>query len=268
MKAAVEAVKDEFKQRRNCGNWVCAAVCWNDEIGQCLTCSPSVAETPSAAQAAAQVQQIQENAQAVDWTANLDGKQWAKVKWPHCRAAVEGGKFCPECEKALALRVHCSNCGAEMEAGRKFCSECGQNFQRLSLPPRRTARRGLDRKGRPCRRRPHAGLPRYGRGPGRRVERRTGDGRPASRHPHPARPRSRRLPGRAPGRTFPRPPGRAAPVDRRRPDRRLRRWPRTRVADRHALSRRPRGRAPRGPRPCRCRSASSTTSTGTATPSP
>jgi DNA-directed RNA polymerase subunit M/transcription elongation factor TFIIS len=128
MKTAVEAVRDEFRQCRNCGNWVCAAVCWNDEIGQCLTCSPSVAETLSAAQAAAQVQQIQEKAQTVDWTADLDVKQRAKVKCPHCGASVEGGKFCPECGKALSLRVFCGNCGAEMEAGKKFCSECGQKL--------------------------------------------------------------------------------------------------------------------------------------------
>ena len=40
MKEAVEAVKDKFKQCRGCGNWVCVPVCWNHEVGQCLTCSP------------------------------------------------------------------------------------------------------------------------------------------------------------------------------------------------------------------------------------
>src|ERR1043166_2547068 len=34
--AAVDAVKDQFHQCRNCGNWVCEPVCWNPEIGQCL----------------------------------------------------------------------------------------------------------------------------------------------------------------------------------------------------------------------------------------
>ena len=47
MKAAVEAVKDQFKQCRGCGNWVCEPVCWNTDVGQCLNCSPSVAEEVS-----------------------------------------------------------------------------------------------------------------------------------------------------------------------------------------------------------------------------
>ena len=41
---AVEAVKDQFKQCRGCGNWVCVAVCWNAEVGQCSMCSPFVTE--------------------------------------------------------------------------------------------------------------------------------------------------------------------------------------------------------------------------------
>jgi hypothetical protein len=128
MKEAVEAVRDEFHQCRNCGNWVCAAVCWNDDIGQCLTCSPRVGDILSAAQAQAQLEQIQEKTKTVDWTADLDIKQRAKVKCPHCGASVEGGKFCPECGKALSLKVFCGNCGAEMEAGKRFCSECGQKL--------------------------------------------------------------------------------------------------------------------------------------------
>jgi hypothetical protein len=56
---AVQAVKDQFKQCRGCGNWVCVAVCWNAEVGQCSMCSPFVTEEISRAQAAAQVEQIQ-----------------------------------------------------------------------------------------------------------------------------------------------------------------------------------------------------------------
>jgi hypothetical protein len=55
---AVESVRDEFRQCRGCGDWVCVAVCWNHEVGQCLVCSPSVAEEVSRAQAAAQKDQI------------------------------------------------------------------------------------------------------------------------------------------------------------------------------------------------------------------
>ena len=60
LRSAVEAVRPNFKQCRGCGDWVCLPVCWNDEVGQCVNCSPFVAEEISKAQAAAQIEQIQE----------------------------------------------------------------------------------------------------------------------------------------------------------------------------------------------------------------
>jgi membrane protease subunit (stomatin/prohibitin family) len=126
LKEAVEAVRDQFKQCRGCGNWVCEAVCWNHDIGQCLTCSPSVAEEVSRAQASAQRDQIWEKAKTVDWTGDVDIAERAKVTCPHCSAKIEGGKFCPECGQALTKKKFCSNCGAESKEGTKFCSECGE----------------------------------------------------------------------------------------------------------------------------------------------
>ena len=125
MRTAVEAVKDEFKQCRGCGNWVCVPVCWNHEIGQCLSCSPSVAEEVSRAQAEAQVRQIREKADTVDWTTEIDIAERAKVTCPHCSAKIDGGKFCPECGQALSPKRFCGECGAESKEGVKFCAECG-----------------------------------------------------------------------------------------------------------------------------------------------
>jgi len=122
---AVDAVKDEFEQCRGCGDWVCVNVCWNAEVGQCVKCSPFVAEEISKAQAAAQVQQIQEKVREQDWTADLDLANRAKVKCPHCSAVVEGGKFCPECGEAMAKTTFCAECGAQLKEGAKFCTECG-----------------------------------------------------------------------------------------------------------------------------------------------
>jgi ribosomal protein L32 len=95
--AAVEVVRPKFKQCRGCGNWVCADVCWNHEIGQCVVCSPLVAEEISRAQAAAQVEQIRQKTREHDWTSELDLTTRAKVACPSCGAMVEGGKFCAEC---------------------------------------------------------------------------------------------------------------------------------------------------------------------------
>ena len=122
---AVEACKDEFRQCRGCGDWVCKAVCWNEELGQYLTCSPSVAEELSRAQAQAQVEQIQERVREVDWTRDIDIAERAKVTCPSCSAKIDGGKFCPECGTKLARSVFCTNCGTEMPDGAKSCGECG-----------------------------------------------------------------------------------------------------------------------------------------------
>jgi membrane protease subunit (stomatin/prohibitin family) len=122
---AVEAVRDQFKQCRACGNWVCVPVCWNHEIGQCATCSPFVAEEISRAQASAQIEQIQSKVREKNWTEDLDLTTRAKVVCPSCHATVEGGKFCPECGEKMAKTTFCSECGAEQKDGAKFCGECG-----------------------------------------------------------------------------------------------------------------------------------------------
>jgi len=126
LRSATDKVRDEFNQCRGCGNWVCKAVCWNDDIGQCLVCSPSVAEEISKAQAAEQVRQIKEKVQDVNWTEDLALDERATVTCPSCAAKVEGGKFCPECGERLAKRTFCTGCGAEMREGAKFCAECGE----------------------------------------------------------------------------------------------------------------------------------------------
>lgn len=126
LREATALISEEFRQCRGCGDWVCKPVCWNEEIGQCLRCSPSVAEEISRAQAAAQVRQIQEKAETIDWTADLDIAQRAKLECPSCHAKVDGGKFCPECGGKLTKSVFCTNCGSEMKEGAKFCNECGE----------------------------------------------------------------------------------------------------------------------------------------------
>jgi membrane protease subunit (stomatin/prohibitin family) len=125
MTSAVDSVKDQFKQCRGCGNWVCVPVCWNHEIGQCLVCSPSIAEEISRAQAQAQIEQVQQKVRETDWTQNLDLTTRAKLTCPSCGEKVDGGKFCQSCGAKLAKTSFCSECGTEMAEGAKFCPECG-----------------------------------------------------------------------------------------------------------------------------------------------
>jgi hypothetical protein len=125
MAEAVESVRDQFRQCRGCGNWVCEPVCWNHEIGQCLVCSPSIAEEISKAQAAAQIEQVQDKVRQTDWTADLNLTTRARVACPHCQAQVDGGKFCPQCGGQLAAMTFCTECGSQLAPGARFCPECG-----------------------------------------------------------------------------------------------------------------------------------------------
>ena len=125
LREAVTAVAPNFKQCRGCGNWVCLDVCWNADIGQCVTCSPVVAEELSKAQAAAQVDQIREKVKETDWTTGIDTTTRAKVTCPSCGAPVSGGKFCGECGGKLAATTFCTECGNDLPAGTRFCGECG-----------------------------------------------------------------------------------------------------------------------------------------------
>jgi hypothetical protein len=126
LSAAVEEVGDKFRQCRGCGDWMCANLCWNDEIGQCLRCSPVVAEEVSRAQAAAQRDQIWQRATERDWTKDVHLDTRAVVQCPSCGTKTSGGKFCSSCGSSLATTATCSGCGSTANTpGAVFCSECG-----------------------------------------------------------------------------------------------------------------------------------------------
>jgi hypothetical protein len=129
LSAAVQQISPSFRQCRGCGDWMCESLCWNDEIGQCLRCSPSVAEEISRAQSSAQVSQIWDKAQQKDWTQNLDLDTRAKLSCPSCGVKADGGKFCASCGSSLAPVVACSGCGhTANKPGAIFCAECGNRF--------------------------------------------------------------------------------------------------------------------------------------------
>jgi hypothetical protein len=126
---AVAEISPSFRQCRGCSDWMCADQCWNDEIGQCLRCSPSVAEEISRAQADAQRRQIWDKANEVNWTGDLDLQTRARVSCPSCGSKVDGGKFCSSCGTSLALVVPCGGCRSTAnKPGSVFCSDCGNKL--------------------------------------------------------------------------------------------------------------------------------------------
>jgi hypothetical protein len=116
---AVEEARPMFRQCGRCGKWVCAEVCWNEQVNQCGECAPDFKEHLAANQAQAKVdaarQQLMEKAAAQDYVSGIDMSADAQLSSPtaatnlqapktlcaHCGADAGGGKFCPECGKPI-----------------------------------------------------------------------------------------------------------------------------------------------------------------------
>jgi hypothetical protein len=108
---------------------VCEQICWNGERGLCTTCAPKLDQEIAGMQAAAQVDQLNQKIQQVDWTKDVNYRDEAVGRCPSCAQETGGGKFCQHCGTALAAappttRKFCTNCGSALGGG-MFCSECG-----------------------------------------------------------------------------------------------------------------------------------------------
>lgn len=123
---AVDEVGHDFRLCGGCGSWVCARICWNEQVGRCTRCSPMVAHQLAQAQAEAREVQIRDAAHRQDWAQQHDVATPVRVSCPTCGATTSGGRFCSACGTALDLRSDCRGCGREVQAGAAFCSNCGR----------------------------------------------------------------------------------------------------------------------------------------------
>jgi len=124
---AVDEMKPYFKQCNRCGQWVCGQVCWNNERGLCVQCAPKLDQEIAGMQSQAQIQQLNEKIQQVDWTGDVNYRDQGTAMCPNCGQSSGGGKFCQNCGHTLAAaeqKKFCGNCGATL-TGAKFCGECG-----------------------------------------------------------------------------------------------------------------------------------------------
>jgi hypothetical protein len=126
---AANEMRENFHQCHRCGQWVCKPVCWNEERGLCTTCAPKLGQEIAGMQAAAQVNQLNEKIQQVDWTKEVNYRDQGTARCPACDQEASG-KFCQHCGTALAAaptatKRFCGNCGTQVSQGSVFCSECG-----------------------------------------------------------------------------------------------------------------------------------------------
>ena len=118
---AQEEVKPQFTKCPSCNSWVCAD-CWNEEEGLCINCAPRESSYVAKARSQAMRRNIDEMAEtATVWHGKLEERT---TLCPHCGKPAGQGKFCNNCGKPLSL-LKCPNCGAMVQQGTKFCSECG-----------------------------------------------------------------------------------------------------------------------------------------------
>lgn len=126
---AVEEMRPHFDQCHRCGEWVCGQICWNGERGVCVTCAPKLDQEIAGMQARAQVDQLQDKIQQVDWTQGVVYGTPVTARCPSCANDTGGGKYCQHCGTPLAAAPEasrfCGQCGAKQAPGAMFCTGCG-----------------------------------------------------------------------------------------------------------------------------------------------
>jgi hypothetical protein len=58
-------------------------------------------------------------------------------KCPHCQATLPENRavnFCPACGRSVTL-IPCDSCGADLEPGWRFCTNCGQEVSEAGASP-------------------------------------------------------------------------------------------------------------------------------------
>ncbi len=131
-KQAIDEIKPKFHQCTRCGNWVCPAVCWNEQRGLCEACAPDLAEEAASHQAHIASDQVANKMRNTDLVGDVDVSAAMQSQCAHCQGRLApGAKFCAGCGKptaqaAAAKAAFCTGCGGKLVAGAKFCAECGQ----------------------------------------------------------------------------------------------------------------------------------------------
>ncbi|WXG46869.1 MAG: zinc ribbon domain-containing protein [Candidatus Atabeyarchaeum deiterrae] len=119
--SAQSEAQGHFHRCAKCKKYVCDND-WNEEEGLCVNDAPREAVEVSAARAAKRVEDIQEKAKTTTvFKGEITGRQ---TTCPKCGKPAGTGKFCNNCGAPLGLVV-CPKCGAQNQAGTRFCGECG-----------------------------------------------------------------------------------------------------------------------------------------------
>jgi len=122
---AQNEAKGHFHRCPKCTKWVCEND-WNEQEGLCINCAPRVSVEVAAAKAEKMVADIKEKAAKTQvFTGEIESKQ---TICPQCGKPAGVDKFCVNCGAPLTL-IKCPKCGADNQAGARFCGECGTRLE-------------------------------------------------------------------------------------------------------------------------------------------
>lgn len=121
---AQNEAQQHFNRCHGCHRWVCSS-CFNEDEGMCTDCAPRQNIAVVKAKAQAMQRNLDEAAQEQTvWSGKLESKT---IVCPVCDKPAGTGKFCQNCGASLQVQT-CSNCGAEIAQGMRFCGECGKKL--------------------------------------------------------------------------------------------------------------------------------------------
>ena len=118
---AQNEAKAHFSRCPKCTGWVCEND-WNEQEGLCVECAPREAVEVAAARSQKMKRDIEQKADNTTvFTGEIESKQ---TMCPQCGKPASAGKFCNHCGAPMSMTA-CPKCGSKLQAGSKFCPECG-----------------------------------------------------------------------------------------------------------------------------------------------
>jgi acetyl-CoA carboxylase beta subunit len=122
---AQNEAKGHFQRCPRCKKYVCEND-WNEQEGLCVEEAPRESTEVAASRAEKMVADIKAKASKTEvFTGDIESKQ---TLCPLCGKPTGTGKFCNNCGAPLGL-TKCPKCGAQSQAGTRFCGECGAKFE-------------------------------------------------------------------------------------------------------------------------------------------
>ncbi len=121
LKKAANEIMGLFTRCPRCNKWV-DETCWNGARGLCVSCAPHLAAEMEAERSSVELQQMRAAMQQETVFAGDTGAK--QTVCGTCGKPVGAERFCSNCGTPTGQN-HCTQCGAELAAGARFCGSCG-----------------------------------------------------------------------------------------------------------------------------------------------